>query len=143
MMDLQANKYVVYSAIIVLVLLVAFNFEKLTGYASKNDVPARITITNTLPGGDLISDRSVARLIVQNSFPNQRIRAYREDGRFVGYTFNTEDCKPVKASSSEYTCNAELYLSSRELEDGSSYYFQALDRKGNLEGNKAYFTFEG
>lgn len=139
-MEIKYNKYVVYSVIVVLVALVAFNFEKITGYAGKVDQPAQITITNLRPG-DILSDRQVARLKIDNSFPNQRLRVYRDRlNKFAGYTFNTENCAPV-GTSSEYTCEAELYVTANELADGELYYFQAMDRKGVLEGNKAYFTF--
>jgi len=119
---------------------VAFNFEKLTGYAIKDD-PVTITITNTLPGGEILKDRTVARLEVQNSFPNQRIKAYNEDGRFMGYTFNTENCDLPEPGSTDYTCEADIYISSNELDNNERYYFQALDRNGKLDGGKAFFTF--
>lgn len=139
-MDLKINKYIVYSVILVLVLLVAFNFEKLTGYASKSS-PAVITITNTLPGGDVLKDRMTVRLLVENSYPNQLLRVYSEEGRFEGYSVKTENCK-FAGSNRGYTCEADLYVTSNELEDGERYYIQAVGRKGNLEEGKAFFTFK-
>jgi len=140
MMDIKNNKYVVYSIIVLLVAVVAFNFEEITGYAGK-ELPTKITITN-LKSGDVLSDRVVARLNVESSFPNQRIRVYRERGdRFMGYTFRTENCV-TKGSSTEYSCEGDLYVTSRELTNGERYYFRALDRKGILEGNKAIFMFK-
>ena len=138
-MDLKINKYIVYSVILVLVLLVAFNFEKLTGYASKSS-PAVITITNTLPG-DILKSRTTARLLIENSFPNQMLRVYSESDRFEGYSIKTENCKLI-SSDKGYTCEADLYISDNELEDGKRYYIQAIGRKGNLEGGKAFFTFK-
>ena len=138
-MDLKINKYIVYSVILVLVLSVAFNFEKLTGYASKSS-PAVITITNTLPG-DILKSRTTARLLIENSFPNQMLRVYSESDRFEGYSIKTENCKLI-SSDKGYTCEADLYISDNELEDGKRYYIQAIGRKGNLEGGKAFFTFK-
>ena len=140
-MEIKTNKYVVYSVIVILVALIAFNFEELTGYAAKADKPTEITITNLKPG-DTLTDRQVARLSLRNSFPNQRLKVYRERlDKFVGYSFNTENCQTVGASS-EYDCEADLYVTARELEDGELYYFQALDRRAVPEGAKAYFTFK-
>ena len=139
-MEIKNNKYVVYSVIVVLVALVAFNFERITGYAGRVEKPAEITITN-LRAGDVLTDRSVARLRVENSFPNQRIRVYREElDKFVGYSFRTENCETT-GSSSEYSCEADLYVTNRELDDGVIYYFQAMDRKGQPEGGKSRFMF--
>lgn len=139
-MDLKVDKYVVYAVIVLLVALVAFNFENLTGYAVKDD-PVTITITNTVAGGEILKDRTVARLIVKNSFPNQRIRAYDESGRFIGYTFNTENCELPEPGSTDYICEADIYVSRHELKNNERYYFQALDRKGKVDGGKAFFTF--
>ncbi len=140
-MDFKVDKYIVYAIIVLLVAVVAFNFEKLTGYAVR-DSPTQITITNTLPGGDVLKDRTVARLEVRNSFPNQRIKVYNEDGRYEGYSVNTENCKVSEVGSIDYTCEADIYVSSYELANNGRYYFQALDRKGNLDGGKVFFTFK-
>lgn len=141
MMDFKVDKYVVYAVIVLLVAVVAFNFEKLTGYAVR-DSPAQIIITNTLPGGDVLKDRTVARLEVKNSFPNQRIKAYNMGGRTVGYDFNTENCRISATNTADYDCEADIYVSNYELVNNEKYYFQALDRKGNPEGGKAFFTFK-
>ena len=140
-MDFKVDKYIVYAVIVLVVAVFAFNFEKLTGYAVK-DSPVQIIITNTLPGGEVLRDRTVARLEVKNSFPNQRIKVYSEDGRYEGYTFNTENCKVSEIGSVDYTCKADIYVSSYELVNNERYYFQALDRKGSPEGGKAFFTFK-
>tara|TARA_Y100000310_G_C20650058_1_gene798881 strand:- start:1620 stop:2051 length:432 start_codon:yes stop_codon:yes gene_type:complete len=141
-MELKNNKYVAYSVIVVLVALVAFNFEDLTGFAGKKDQPVEITITN-LKSGDVLGDRTVARLSLMNSHPNQRIKVYRAElNKPVGYSFKTERCQPQGAASSiEYKCFADLYVSDHELDDGARYYFQALDRRGRPEGEKAQFIF--
>ncbi len=139
-MDIKNNKYIVYSVIVLLVAVVAFNFEEITGYAAKIDQPASITILNLKPG-DVLNDRTVARLEIKNSFPNQRIRVYRERlDKFTGYSFKAENCKTI-GGNTEYTCEADLYISSHELVDNERYYFRALARKGELEGNKAIFKF--
>lgn len=140
-MEIKFNKYVVYSLVIVLVALIAFNFEKITGYSARVEKPTVITITN-LQAGDVIYDRTVARLKLENSFPNQRLKVYRTNlDKFTGYSLVAENCKTIGASS-EYTCEADLYISEYSLEDGESYYFQALDRKANPDGNRAYFVFK-
>lgn len=142
MMDLKVDKYVVYVVVVVLVVVVAFNFEKLTGYAAK-EAPTRITITN-LNAGDVLNDRTVARLSVENSYPNQRIKVYRDYlDKFTGYTAFTENCDVMgNKASTEYICEADLYLSSNELEDNERYYFQALDRNGRPDGDKIFFVFK-
>ena len=87
-------------------------------------------------------DRQVARLSLKNSFPNQRLKVYRNRlDKFTGYSFNTENCETVGANP-EYDCEADLYVTSRELEDGELYYFQALDRSARPDGAKAFFTFK-
>jgi hypothetical protein len=140
MMDIKLNKYVAYSVIVVLVALVAFNFESITGNVAKVDKPTKITITN-LKGTGVLNDRMVARLSLKDSFPNQRIRVYRgELDKFVGYSFKSENCVTV-GSSTEYDCEADLYITDNELEHNEVYYFQAMDRKNKKEGNKAFFTF--
>jgi len=139
-MSLKVDKYVVYAVVVLIVALIAFNFEGLTGYSVKDD-PTIITITNTLPGGEILKDRTVARLTVENSFPNQRIRAYDENGRFKGYTFNTKNCQLPEPGSTDYTCVASIYVSSYELDNNERYYFQAMNRRGEFDGGKAFFTF--
>ena len=140
MMKIKANKYVVYSIIVLSVALIAFNFEKITGQVVV-DKPTEITINN-LKQGNILTDRMVARLEIKNSFPAQRIRVYADKlDRFVGYSLKTENCV-VKSGFSEYTCNGDLYISSNELEDGETYYFQALDRNALPDGNKARFVFK-
>jgi hypothetical protein len=140
-MELRNNKYVAYSIIVVLVAVVAFNFENLTGYASKTNVPTQISIDN-LKSNVYLENRMVARLTVKNSFPGQRIRIYdATDNRFMGYSFKTERCEPVRTSSSEYNCVGDIYVTENELDYNSDYYFQSLDRRGRNEGEKAFFTF--
>ena len=140
-MEIKYNKYVVYSVIVILVALVAFNFEKITGYAGKTEMPAKITITNLKPG-DILTNRMVARLEVENSFPNQRIKVFGKSlDRFTGHSLETENCKTI-GSSREYDCEADLYVTDYGLRDGEIYYFQALDRRGRPEGNPAMFTFK-
>ncbi len=140
-MDFKLDKYAVYAIIVLLVAVFAFNFEKLTGYAVR-DSPTQIIITNTLPGGDVLRDRTVARLEVKNSFPNQRIKTYNMDGSFAGYDFNTENCRISGPNSADYNCEADIYVSSYELANNERYYFQALNKKGNPDGGKAVFTFK-
>ena len=142
-MDLKNNKFVVYSVIVLLVAVLAFNFEGITGYAGKVDRAAEIQITN-VQLGNVLSDRTVARLELKYSFPNQRIRVYRERlDKFIGYSFNTENCKVMGSkSSTEYSCTADLYVTAHELVDGERYYFRAMDRRGRFEGTKAIFTFK-
>jgi hypothetical protein len=140
MMELKPNKYVVYSIIVLSVALVAFNFEKITGQVI-TDKPTEINILNIKPG-NILSDRMVARLEIKNSFPSQRIRVYADKlDRFAGYSLETENCV-TKGGISEYTCEGDLYISSNELTDGETYYFQALDRHALPDGNKARFVFK-
>jgi len=130
-MDFKLDKYAVYAIIVLLVAVFAFNFEKLTGYAVR-DSPTQI----------IIRDRTVARLEVKNSFPNQRIKTYNMDGSFAGYDFNTENCRISGPNSADYNCEADIYVSSYELANNERYYFQALNKKGNPDGGKAVFTFK-
>ena len=69
------------------------------------------------------------------------MKVYASNGVPVGYETKTENCVST-AGKVGYTCEADLYVSSNELEDGEEYYFRAFDRKSKLVGNKAYFTFE-
>ena len=143
MLDLKNNKFVVYSIIDLLVAVVAFNFEEITGYAGRVERSTEINIVNAKPG-DVLNDRTVARLELKNSFHNQRIRVYRERlDKFTGYSFTTENCETMGSKSSiEYLCEADLYVSSHELTSGERYYFRALDRKGRPDGRKTYFMFK-
>ena len=63
---MEINKYIVYSLVVLLIAVVAFNFEAITGNVVDKKEPV-IIITN-LQQGDVLKDRVTARLKIENSF---------------------------------------------------------------------------
>ncbi len=139
-MELKNNKILISAIVVVLVVLVSYNFESLTGKATV-EKPTTITITDGISGGTIYSRTNVG-LLLENSRPAQRIQIDEADGSATRYYLEAKNCEPYKASSSEYECTASQYLASEDLIDGQSYCFQAKDRYGYDEGNlQACFTF--
>ncbi len=134
------NKKVLISAIIVaLVVLVSFNFEKLTGQATATgDKPTAITITS----GKIVYGNGVLDLSLTNSYPNQHINFRKVSNQATRFSLTATDCIPmVTKSSNEYRCTASQQFGNEDLINGQMYYVQAENRYGTPEGNKAEFKF--
>jgi len=140
-MELKNNKILISTIVVVLVVLVSYNFESLTGQAT-GESPAKITIASGISGG-IVYSRTTVGLLLENSRPNQRIEVDEANGAATRYYVEAKNCKSYKVSSSEYKCTASQYIASGDLVNGKRYCFQAKDRYGNNEGKQqACFTFK-
>ncbi len=140
-MDLKNNKILISAIVVVLVVLVSYNFESLTGQATV-EKPTKITITEGISGG-IINSRTNVRFLLENSRPAQRIEVDEADGSATRYYIEAKQCEPIKKGSREYECTESKYFASEDLKDGQRYCFQAKDRYGNNEGKpQACFTFK-
>ena len=140
-MELKNNKILISTIVVVLVVLVSYNFESLTGQATI-EKPTEITITSGISEGTIYS-RTNVEFLLENSRPAQRIEVDEVDGSATRYYLEAKNCKPYKSGSSEYKCTASQRFASEDLVDGQRYCFQAKDRYGNDEGKlQACFKFE-
>ena len=140
-MELKNNKILISTIVVVLVVLVSYNFESLTGQATV-EKPTTITITSGISGGIVYSRTNVV-LLLENSRPAQRIEVDEANGAATRYFIEAKNCESYKAGSSEYKCTASQYIASEDLVEGKRYCFQAKDRYGDDEGNlQACFTFK-
>ena len=157
----QNQKILIIAAAVILISLVSFNFEEITGANVRTTVLPKITVSSIGHDNPEMEPTLIGRtkifLILDNVLPTQQFEFYRvdqaKDSRVGQFAINSRMCTKTltQTSNTRYKCLHEELLPKDTRWETGRYYVQAKAREndpngkykiGQLIGEKTYFKYQ-